>query len=107
MTTDDGPRARKSKQAVFLQSNENNVESDLLYLKHAVINDQDPEIVMQKLKSTRYLRQTMCRQLETDYRENFPFFFTNPELVSKFTVNLSFKNLMFLFFLLILHSVLD
>lgn len=92
---------------MFLQSNENNVESDLLYLKHAVINDQDPEIVMQKLKSTRYLRQTMCRQLETDYRENFPFFFTNPELVSKFTVNLSFKNLMFLFFLLILHSVFD
>lgn len=78
--------AKNLTRPVFLQSDadKQNEESDLLYLKHAVIKDQNPETIVQKLKSTRKLRDDMCAKLETDYREHFPFFFTNPELVSNF-----------------------
>lgn len=71
-------------QSMFLRSepDEQSAETDLLYLKHAIIKDQNPEIIAQKLISTRKLREDMCAKLETDYREQFPFFFTNPELVS-------------------------
>lgn len=80
---DENPSANKTKRSnVFLQADVLTVESDLLFLKHAIIKDQSPVVIREKLESTRKLREEMCDKLDTDYREQFPFFFTNPELVS-------------------------
>lgn len=75
-------RNRKSKMHVFLDGDGQSAESDLLFLKHATINDENPKLIAEKLASTRHLRDEKCAEIDKDYREHFPFFFSNPELVS-------------------------
>lgn len=75
-------RSRKSQIPVLTDGDRLSAESDLLFLKHAVIKNQNPELVIEKLSSTRALRDEKCAEIDKDYREHFPFFFTNPELVS-------------------------
>lgn len=59
-------------------------EPKLLFLKHPIIKNLDAELIAKKLDLTRQSRDEMCAKIEKDYREHFPFFFTNPELVSNF-----------------------
>lgn len=59
-----------------------NEEEDMDYLKRAVISKNNFASVVEKLNATRKLRQQMLLNKETDLREQFPFFFSHPELVS-------------------------
>lgn len=55
---------------------------DLLYLKTAVISNSNIVEVRKKLEKTRTLRDELVRAAETDLMEQFPFFFTHPQLVN-------------------------
>lgn len=67
-------------------------EEDLQFLQSCVIKNTDQAVVIAKLKSTQKLRSSMLRDPNIDLRAAFPFFFSNPELVSlklNFTARLS------------------
>lgn len=59
-----------------------NPEQDFEWLKSNLIKKSDREELIKKLNSTRELRKNMLNATETDLREQFPFFFAEPELVS-------------------------
>lgn len=56
---------------------------DLQFLKTADIDQIDWKILVGKLNSSRNLRQRMLLDKEIDIREQFPFFFSRPKLVSE------------------------
>lgn len=56
-------------------------KEDLDFLKYCVVNDISEDVLIAKLNSTRDLREKIIRDKNTDLRENFPFFFSHPELV--------------------------
>lgn len=58
------------------------VKEDLEYLKSALVNTQNMETFRTKLKATLDCRMEMVRDLHVDLLENFPFFFSNPEMVN-------------------------
>lgn len=60
-----------------------NEAEDLDFLKSVVVEDSNFYLIVQKLNSTRELRQRMLLSKETDLRENFPFLFAHPKLVSQ------------------------
>lgn len=64
--------------------NEEDFQRDLLFLKTAVINRENLDSVKQKLKATLDHRLRMMDNKEMDLMENFPFFFSHPQLVSFF-----------------------
>lgn len=55
---------------------------DLLYLKTTLISDSNIGEVRKRLEKTRKKRDEMVKDEETDLLEQFPFFFTCPQLVS-------------------------
>lgn len=59
-----------------------NAKRDLEWLKTNLIRKSDRNDLIKKLNSTRELRKEMLKATETDLREQFPFFFAEPELVS-------------------------
>lgn len=59
-------------------------QRDYQSLKTEVINKNNRDILVRKLNSTRELRMTLLHAKETDLREQFPFFFAEPQLVSIF-----------------------
>lgn len=65
-----------------LVNTESDPEKDLELLKYAVIKHTDKATVVNFLNSTRNLRLEILKDNNTDIRERFPFFFSNPELVS-------------------------
>lgn len=71
-------------------------EEDLLFLKNCVIKNTDMHVIISKLNSTRDLRKSMMMNQNIDLRESFPFFISDPKLVSYFGINPSInQNLMF------------
>lgn len=72
-----------------------NGKEDYEFLKSAIIDQTDLEILKQKLDSTRSFRANMLQDKNIDLRENFPFFFSHPSLVSfrHIYVSLFFKDL--------------
>lgn len=56
-------------------------EDDLQFLKYCLVRDLDENVLIQKLNSTRALRQEKMKDTRFDLRENFPFFFSAPHLV--------------------------
>lgn len=87
-------RNQHQKQVVLSNVNEaensiptgeaNTEVEDMDYLKRAVITKTNFNSVVAKLNTTRSLRQRMLLDLNTDWRESFPFFFSHPKLVSFF-----------------------
>lgn len=59
-------------------------EDDLVYLKEAIIDQIDDQIIKQKLNSTRALRHCKMSDLKFDIRESLPFFLSHPRLVCWF-----------------------
>lgn len=59
-----------------------NAKENFEFLKSAIIDQTDLEILKQKLNSTRSFRANMLQDKNIDLRENFPFFFSHPSLVS-------------------------
>lgn len=54
---------------------------DILFLKSLVVSEENMHIFLQKLNSTRTHRQKMLLNKEINLKEQFPYFFTNPQLV--------------------------
>lgn len=52
-----------------------NEKGDMEFLKQVAIHGANLHLIVEKLNSTRILRQRMLLAKETDLRENFPFFF--------------------------------
>lgn len=85
-----GPTPRPANQPndkdeEMKEVSENTAAEDLQFLKYAVIRDTDKNVILAKLNSTRAHRLAIVRDRggsNSDIRENFPFFFSNPELVS-------------------------
>lgn len=72
-----------------------NGKEDLEFLKGSIIDRTDLDVLKQKLDSTRSFRVNMLQDKNIDLRENFPFFFSHPSLVSfrLIYVSLLFKNI--------------
>lgn len=58
-------------------------KEDFEFLKNVIVNDSNLNLIIEKLNSTRKLRQRMLLAKETDLREHFSYFFSHPKLVSQ------------------------
>lgn len=65
------------------------INEDLIFFKTTVVNDQNIETIKLKLKSTAAKRLQLSKNKKFDFLENFPFFFTNPQLVRMIKHNLN------------------
>lgn len=59
------------------------VESDVQFLKFAVVDKTIPPEFEAKLQATLSYRWEMMKTPELDLKETFPYFFTSPSLVGK------------------------
>lgn len=57
------------------------IEADFDFLKAVVVTDENMELIKGKLMSTVAYRSELSDDKNIDYLEQFPYFFTNPELV--------------------------
>lgn len=73
----------------------NNIDEkeDVEFLKSVIVNSDNMEIIKSKLSQTVAYRSTMLKNDQLCYRIEFPYFFTNPDLVSR----TSFWHLSFFF----------
>lgn len=55
---------------------------DVCWLKSAAVNKDNMSEIMEKIKSTSSYRREMLGDVSIDLLESFPYFFTNPKLVS-------------------------
>lgn len=56
--------------------------ADVKFLKSVKVNDENIQTIKEKIKLTSVYRKNMLNDLCMDLLENFPYFFTNPELVN-------------------------
>lgn len=80
-------QCRKANEAAAVMRNEDgnseiNPSEDLKLLRTICIDKCSHGDLIKLLNSTRELRKEMMGAGETDIRENFPFFFVKPALVS-------------------------
>lgn len=80
-------QCRKANEVAAIMPNEEgndeiNPSEDLKILRTICIDKCSHDDLIKLLKSTRELRKDMMKVKETDLRENFPFFFVKPALVS-------------------------
>lgn len=66
---------------VSVQCEQSDPEQDLIFLKEAVIDQIDFEIVKKKLNSTRALRAEKMKDGNFDFRISLPFMLSHPRLV--------------------------
>lgn len=79
MTIDDGTADSGNEHDIYSEAD---AIADLNILKRSVINDTtDMEMIKEKLNATRQYRLDLMKRHETDVREQFPFFFSHPNLV--------------------------
>lgn len=64
--------------------NNSTPSEELVFLKEAIINDTDIELIKNKLNSTRTFRKEIMKDMKFDIRESLPFFLSHPILVMKF-----------------------
>lgn len=62
-------------------------EQEVFILKSTMVNDQNIPMIKEKLIATMAYRLDMLKAPEVDLLENFPYFFSNPELVSNYHYN--------------------
>lgn len=60
----------------------NQAANDVIYLKSLVISEQNMDIFIEKLNSTREHRRNMLLDKNVNLKEQFPYFFTNPKTVT-------------------------
>lgn len=65
---------------------EKTFEREIAFFKSVVANDANMKTIKLKLKSTTAERMKMMKNKQMDFLENFPFFFTHPQLVSEHNV---------------------
>lgn len=53
----------------------------LLFLKSLIVSNENMDMLLAKLDATRSYRSKLMIQMELNLKEEFPYFFTNPELV--------------------------
>lgn len=76
-----------SNHEISLNNNEISAaqqKEDLEFLKYCMIGNIDENILIDKLNSTRELRNELMSNEDSDIRTNFPFFLSKPELVNEF-----------------------
>lgn len=61
---------------------ESELEHDLFLLKSTVVTEKNMSLLKEVLVKTQKYRMNMLKDTELDLLENFPCFFSNPELVS-------------------------
>lgn len=57
-------------------------ERDIFFLRRTVYDESMEQIFAKKLKDTKHYRKNLCKDLNIDIIERFPYFFTNTDLVS-------------------------
>lgn len=67
--------------------------NDVIYLKSLIVSEENMEIFIEKLNSTRNYRLIMLQDKTVNLKEHFPYFFTNPEMVICSIVWLKYWNL--------------
>lgn len=78
----NGAQNRNDKKQKTTNEAISTAEEDLFFLKTMDIGSVDKETIARKLNSTRVIRMEMMKKDETDLREQFPFIFSSPEIVS-------------------------
>lgn len=58
-------------------------KEDVEFLKSVVVNKDNIELIRTKLSQTRQYRWNMLKNEQLYFRTEFPYFFTNPDLVSR------------------------
>lgn len=79
-----------SNHEISFDSNEISLDQqkeDLDFLKYCVIGNADENVLVERLNTTRELRRKLMSDENSDIRTNFPFFFSNPELVNTYPFN--------------------
>lgn len=61
-----------------------NVQEEFHLLKSTIVNQENLELIKEKLKITSTYRSRLFTDRNINLLEQFPFFFTNPELVSRY-----------------------
>lgn len=59
---------------------------DVVFLKSLIVSDENMETFWEKLNFTRSYRQKMLLDKNIHLKEQFPYFFTHPEMVKKFLI---------------------
>lgn len=54
---------------------------DVMFLKSLIVSDENMEMFWKKLNSTRSYRQKMLLDKNIHLKEQFPYFFTHPDMV--------------------------
>lgn len=83
-------RTSLTSVAADQQSAEQKIADDVIFLKSLVVSNENINIFIEKLNSTRARRMEMLLDKNIHLKEQFPYFFTNIELVNK-----TFSNFMF------------
>lgn len=78
----------KSKKGLKVNEENNNSlvqpldPENLEFFKTVVVNKQNMELIIGQLKATASQRCGMIKEMKLDFLEQFPIFFTHPNLVS-------------------------
>lgn len=79
----DGDESDSEDREVFEEPS-SSCQEDLDFLKIAVINEENMDIIKSKIAATsEYRRQLIRANHSIDLLENFPYFFHNPKLVTQ------------------------
>lgn len=79
-------KSKKHQQAVDEATNgieeiNINPEDDVALLKHTLVNNDNMDLIKEKIGSTAKFRKNMLKDKNLDLLQNFPYLYTNPELV--------------------------
>lgn len=72
-----------SETVNVIDSIDERAKEDVEFLKSVVAKSDNIEIIKSKLSQTVAYRSTMLKNDQLCYRIEFPYFFTNPDLVSR------------------------
>lgn len=60
---------------------EEQAKEDVAFLRRTVYDKSMEQIFVQKLKATKDYRKNLCKDLNVNILQRFPYFFTNTDLV--------------------------
>lgn len=74
-------RTSRISIAADQQTVDQRIAEDVIFLKSLVVSDENMKIFIEKLNSTRAHRMEMLLDKNIHLKEQFPYFFTHPELI--------------------------
>lgn len=74
-------RDKKTAEIPPVQFDDETAKAELEELRRMMIKDCNIAEAVKKLNITRHFRKGLMENKETDVRQKFPFFLTNPKLV--------------------------